>query len=267
MHIFICEDSPDGILTGVYDAWSAKISYGLSHSDIRLVSALPDNYELFCEYHTVSPDSEKAQKVSSTLHRRLGQQFFETILTAALSADFCSNKKKTDKADAIYHTVAAALCSPDGAHVLEHLSDPHVYRVFELSRAAASEAHHLKGFLRFSELKNGVLFARIHPKNNALPILAEHFTDRFPSENFIIYDETRRLAAVHRAGKNYMLVGTADLNTDMLHHFSENETHFCELWLTFFENIAIDARINPKLQAKNLPKRFWADTPELKHRL
>lgn len=170
-----------------------------------------------------------------------------------------------DKANAVYQTIVAALYSPKGARVLDSLSNPYIYRVFELSRATASEAHHLKGFLRFSELQNGVLFSTIHPKNNALPILAEHFTDRFPQENFMIYDETHQLAAVHRAGKNYMLVDASDINTELLQNYSENEARFQKLWLAFFDSIAIEARTNPELQAQSIPKRFWKDAVELRH--
>ena len=62
MYIFICEDSLDGILTGVYDAWSFKIQHeDLSHDDIRLASREPDNYELFSEYIHVETSLEKAQ--------------------------------------------------------------------------------------------------------------------------------------------------------------------------------------------------------------
>ena len=51
MHVFICENTPNGILTGVYDAWELKIQERCSHADIYLVSGQPDNYELFCDYH------------------------------------------------------------------------------------------------------------------------------------------------------------------------------------------------------------------------
>ena len=47
MHVFICENTPNGILTGVYDAWELKIQERCSHADIYLVSGQPDNYELF----------------------------------------------------------------------------------------------------------------------------------------------------------------------------------------------------------------------------
>ena len=265
MYIFICEDSLDGILTGIYDAWNFKIEYKLSsHEDIHLISHEPDNYQLFCEYYPVTVDSEKSKKVSNTLRQKLGVDFFEIIVNAAMALE-SPKKKAMDKADALYQTVVFALNSPVGAKVLDYLGVPCIQRVFELSRATGSEAHHLSGFLRFTELENGVLFAKIHPKNNALPYLAEHFTDRFPQENFIIYDENRQIAAVHRAGKNYMLVDASDLNQDIINRLSEKEQEYQRLWLTFFENIAITARINPKLQAQNIPKRFWKDTIELKN--
>ena len=102
MHVFTCEDTPNGILTGVYDAWEMKIVLHCAHNDLQLLCNPSDNYALFCEYHTVAPSEEKARKVASTLQRKLGQDFYETILTAILTIDL-SPKKKLDKADAVYH--------------------------------------------------------------------------------------------------------------------------------------------------------------------
>lgn len=93
MHVFICENTPNGILTGVYDAWELKIQERCSHADIYLVSGQPDNYELFCDYHTVAPSAEKAGKVVSTLNRKLGHDFYETILTAILSIDLSGKEE------------------------------------------------------------------------------------------------------------------------------------------------------------------------------
>ena len=135
--------------------------------------------------------------------------------------------------------------------------------VFELSRATEAESHHLLGFLRFSELENGVLFATIHPKNNVLPVLGEHFTDRLPMENFLIYDEVRRLAIIHKAGKHYLIADASTLNQDIIKRYSEKELEYRRLWCAFFDSIAIDTRKNPALQQQNIPKRFWKDTVEL----
>ena len=282
MYTFICEDSPNGIFSGIYDAWDFKIkqnnmsckdntsalqhptdsTHTCSHEDIHIVCHEPDNYQLFYEYIHVKTSAEKADKVARTIQRRLGSEFYDTILNAILSI-VPAKENDLDKADAIYHTLVLGLNTAAGARAIHDLSNPYVHRLFTLSRATANEAHHLLGFLRFSELENGVLFSTIHPKNNALPILAEHFTDRLPQENFMIYDENRQLAAVHAAGKNFMLVDASGIDQDLLKRTSEKESAYQKLWLAFFDQIAIQARVNPKLQAQNIPKRFWEDTPEL----
>ena len=282
MYTFICEDSPNGIFSGIYDAWDFKVNqnkkypagstatdtssrmypHACSHEDIHLVCHEPDNYQLFYEYIHVETSTEKSDKVARTIQCRLGSEFYDAILNAILSI-VPAKKNDLDKADAIYHTLVLGLNTAAGARAIHDLSNPYVHRLFTLSRATANEAHHLLGFLRFSELENGVLFSTIHPKNNALPILAEHFIDRLPQENFMIYDENRQLAAVHAAGKNFMLVDASGIDQDLLKRTSEKESAYQKLWLAFFDQIAIQARINPKLQAQNIPKRFWSDTPEL----
>lgn len=70
MYIFLCEDSIDGIFTGIYDAWASK--YG--HANISLTTCPPDNYVLFCEYITVQTDYGKSQKVARTLQKCLGEE-------------------------------------------------------------------------------------------------------------------------------------------------------------------------------------------------
>ena len=65
-----------------------------------------------------------------------------------------------------------------GARVTKMLTNPHVLRVTELSRKAVNEAHLFKGFVRFDELKGGVLYSRIQPKCYVVPLIINHFQDR-----------------------------------------------------------------------------------------
>ena len=207
MYIFQCEDSIDGIFTGVYDAWASH--YG--HKHIQLSSDNSGNLMLFSEYIPVIPDSDKSRKVSRTMITRLGTDFYETICKCAMADSHC-RKLTMDKANAIYQTIVMALALPEGAKVLEYLSEPCISCIFELCRQTANEGHHLLEFLRFSELKSGILFAQIHAKNDVLPILATHFTDRLPLENFIIYDASHQMAAVHKSSKDYLIVDASSLN-------------------------------------------------------
>lgn len=258
MYVFVCEDNLEGIFSGVYDACASR----LGHRNIRLITGEPENYELFSEYIHVTPSDEKTGKVIRTITTRFGMQFYESIYQAAMSGEARATGKM-DKADAIYETILLALAGGDGQKVLLSLGEPCVYRIFELCRATNREACHQLEFLRFSELENGVLFATIHPKDNVLPYLAEHFTDRLPTENFMIYDATHQTVAVHKASMRYILTDAADLDLEKANRYSENEQEFRNLWLTFFDHIAIEARTNPHLQMQMIPKRYWADTPDL----
>lgn len=258
MYIFLCEDSIDGIFTGVYDAWASR--YG--HGNISLTTCPTDNYSLFDEYVTVQTDYEKSEKVARTLRSRLGEDTYTEICQAASSTEEYDRKKAMNKGEAIYRTIVLALALKDGSKVLNYLGEPYVNRVFHLSRSTGNEAHHLLGFLRFQELENGILFARIHPRNHVLPFLGEHFSDRLPQENFMIYDASHSQAALHPKGKGFFLTDTGELDEEMLHRYSPEETEYQKLWCRFFDSIAVEARINPKLQNQNILKRFQQDVIE-----
>lgn len=258
MHIFICEDSIDGIFTGVYDAWASR--YG--HSHVSLTTHVPDNYSLFDEYIQADTDPEKSRKVARTLHDRMGEETYQEICQAASAAEAPSGRKYMDKADAIYRTIVLALSLPDPGRVLQYLGEPYVNRTFQLSLSTGNEAHHLLGFLRFQELADGILFARIHPRNDVLPFLGDHFSDRLPQENFVIYDATRQMAVLHPRGKGYFITDAHDLNQAALGQFSLQEEEYQRLWRGFVDSIAIEARKNPALQNQNLPRHFQRDMVE-----
>ena len=74
---------------------------------------------------------------------------------------------------------------------------PACYDIFGLCRNVYNENHLLTEFLRFSETPGGILVSRIGPKNDIMTLLAPHFADRLPEENWVIYDENHKRAAVH----------------------------------------------------------------------
>ena len=100
--VFLCEDTPDGIFTAVYDAWDSR----LGHEHVRLSTVCDGNLELFCEYVQTEPDTEKAEKVIRTIKRRMGEEAFEMIAYAASYPD-------DQKADAIYRMIVTGLHLPE----------------------------------------------------------------------------------------------------------------------------------------------------------
>lgn len=56
----------------------------MEHKNIKLCINDTITYELFSEYITVTPDSEKSKKVGRTIIARLGMEVYQDILQAVL---------------------------------------------------------------------------------------------------------------------------------------------------------------------------------------
>ncbi len=253
--ILQCENSFVGILTGIYEAYALRIP----HWRINLQIEEEGNLCLFSEYKKVEPDVQKAEKVSNTLQKKFGEKDFYTICLALASF---SEKK----AQAVYKTVVWGLSSGRRKNILGHLADDNVRTVMELGRQVENELHHLQGFLRFHELEGGILYAVMRPKSDIIMPLAEHFSDRLPMEDFLIYDEGRNQYAVHAAGKEwFMMQGESNKNGDDAVNAEEDmkrmqpsadDGYYQELFCRFCHTISIEARKNLKLQQNMLPLRF-----------
>ena len=244
--ILLCEDTPEGIFTAIYEAYALKVS----HDRIYLQIGDSENFRLFSTYRKVLTDTEKAQKVMNTLKRRFIASDYYHLWMALATGD-------TRKAQAVYRTIVWGLSGKAKGSVLAHMTDDNVRLVVELSRRAGNEMHRIKEFLRFAELENGILYAVIGPKDNVLPMVVDHFADRLPMENFLILDENRNLYAVHPAGKDWFLMKGCDtLIEDREISNSAAEEYYQELFRGFCHSISIESRKNLKLQQNMLPLRF-----------
>ena len=242
MTVFLCEDSPDGIFCGVYDAWMSR----LGHANVRLELPGGDR-ELFCEYREAAPDEAKAAKVVDSIRRKLGEAVYETAYQACLSWE-------PKRADAVYRFLVYAFAM--GAKVLDLLQLPAVYEVFRLNRYVAREQHHYVEFTRFSQMEGNILVGKIAPRNNVTVLVARHFADRMPSENWILYDCGRKLAAVHQADRGWMMVHADSEQWQRYMEKATDEKAYENLWKTFHQAIAIEARANYQCQRNLLPLRF-----------
>jgi len=243
--ILVCEDSVEGILTGVYHAYELR----RNHETIHLQTSEIENYRLFSTCQTVTADEAKSIKVLRTIYNRFGTDAYTQLCQAMVSHD-------PSKADAVYHTIVAGISGNYRGRLMEHLSNRDIQQVFRLSRNTGIEIHHILGFLRFQELQNGVLLARYRPDNDITTMIMPHFANRLPNEDFAIYDEQRKYYAVHPKGKQWYLVrGELPFSKEQ-EVYSDKEAGCQMLYRHFCQSIAIKERENPKLQRNMLPLRF-----------
>lgn len=249
MYIYRCEDTQESIFTAIYNVYEDR----RAEEEVRL--ELTDEPFLFAEYISVAADPLKSKKVADTIVRRFGMEDSYKIAYALSSSD-------PDKPQAVYRTVSLGLKeNVRPRHLFDNLADDDVRLAFALAKNAGREYDHLRGFLRFEELERGALYARFSPKNNLLPFLMEHFADRLPIENFVIYDGGRRRMGVHKSGNSqwYLMECDENLGEPIMHEelkLSENEEEYQELFKWFCQKIAIKERRNLSLQKNMLPLRF-----------
>lgn len=243
--VLVCEDSQIGIFTGIYEAYERKLNI----DEVRIAVGEDENLRLFASYIPIAPQEEKAVKVAKTVRKLTGEENYMKLCMALSSRD-------DEKGQAVFRTIVLILRDKQHAWgVMNRLADANVRTVFELSRSVQNEVHHLQGFVRFEEVDGGGLFARIGPKNDVVLYLMPHFSDRFPKENFVIYDEKHHILGVHQSGCDWYLVRDFQLNTETLKG-SLKEQKYSELFRHFCHTIAIKERHNEALQKNLLPLRF-----------
>lgn len=240
MIVYTCKDTFEDMMTCIYEAWASKIN----HKNLRLDIEPYGNLELFCEYRHVDADTEKAKKVTASIINKISSKAFRMVFRCAMSI-------LPNKLDIIYRFLLLGFAYPD--KVTSMLQHPYVNAIFEANRKVLNETHLFREFTRFSALPNGILVAHIEPKSNLLSLLSPSFDDRLPSENWMIIDDTRKIAAVHEADNETWFTSLSDNEFSRLKYSEKAEDPFIDMWKTFFRTIAIKERENPVCQRTHLP--------------
>lgn len=201
---------------------------------------------LFGEKEIVT-DEEKAARVWRSVPERLGTEAANLVRYSFFT---CLEEKEM----ALLRFLRRAY--PVGPQIVLHEKLDEVRTVKRAVQHLFSEAHLLKGFVRFSEYRSGkerLLVSVIGPKNFVLPFLANHFRMRLPGEDWLIYDEVHHAAAVGRRGKTEIV----PLEELTLAPPDEGEERCRALWRRFYDTIEIKPRHNERCRMSQLPKRYW----------
>ncbi len=231
----------DGMLTCIFE------SYERHEAPAVICSPYMEQGTLF-ETRIVPTSATKAQRVLSGLTRVAGESASHLLQLMHLT---CLPEKERR---ALLFTRLAMKTGPTVMHML---TDQRVNLPVQAVRYLETEAHHLCGFVRFTE-EEGTLISFIEPRNNVLPLLDIHFSDRLPEERFIIYDRTRRMALMHLPDASRIV----PLNELRCPALSQHELDIQLLWRRFHQTIAIEGRINRCLQRNLLPLHFRPDMTE-----
>ncbi|MBB5263093.1 putative DNA metabolism protein [Catenibacillus scindens] len=249
--VYVCEDCTEGILSAVYEAYLSR--YGHKYITIETENFCQPSF--FCDYIQVPTDIEHGESVARAIMKKISGEAWHWVYMASMAGE-------PGKAQHIYRFLNMGFANPE--KVCSALTQDDVLAVYKLSRKVGRETDKLMGFVRFKELSGGILFGKIAPKHQQLQLLGNHFADRLPEENWVLYDENRRMACVHKALGPWVIQKDVEAFLGRTEKISEEEAEFSHMWKTFFEHIAIDQRVNPRLQMQMMPKRFWSNMTEMK---
>ena len=174
----------DGFLCCVYESYANK----------ELPAAIlgPDDEQLsLLTTREVETDPFRAARVLKSIPARISEDALYLVERAMLTCLPDREKKLLEFLRLGYRK---------GPMVMDMLHDDAVQPVMSAVNHLGREAHLYLGFVRFTQ-NAGVLAAVIEPKNRVLPLISQHFIDRYPNEAFIIFDRTHREALVAQQGR------------------------------------------------------------------
>lgn len=247
MKIYLYDDTFEGLLTSIYDAFYANGSpptsiYGKSQTNTPL---------LLGNIVEISTDINKFKKVKNAIINKINFLSLKKIYFA-----FLSNYE--DKGIIIFNYLKIAFkLGPD---VHDFLNLDVIRLVDNITKKVLNECHRFEGFIRFNQIEEKLLYSSIEPDNDILELIGDHFKNRFPREYFIIHDISRQKALIYNT--NFYEIIDMDMETYEKLKFHNDE--YTDLWKTYFKATTIQERKNLKLQCRMMPKRYWKHILETK---
>lgn len=238
MKIIVYDGTFEGFLTVIFTSYKENFKVKIERGKDQ-ISFLDQKY--------IKTNFEKAKRVEDSIKKNISKEFYYDIKIA-----FKSDYKNKD-------TIIARLIKLSFLKGEKITKSTNKYSIAfnKMVKNYSREAHAFKGLLRFKEIQEGFLFAKYESHNDILEDLSRHFLQRMPKEKFVIYDKNRNKAFVSIYG-NFEVVEI--LNLDIKE--SKKEEFFQNLWIGFYDAIAIKERKNKKLMIENMPKKYWKNLPE-----
>ena len=269
MLVYTFDHTFDGLLTAIYDAFAL-------HQQPDELMAEGDVLPLFCDaVHLVETASDKSGRVWRGLEKQLKREALHLITVSWLS-------EERSLYTPLFHYIYKVF--QQKTDISANFSDADVLYVTNTARRVMHEQHRMKQFMRFQKAIDGTYLGVVSPDNDVLPLIIDHFADRFRDQQWLIFDARRKYGYYHAAegatvpGDGGLTLPPAegagpavritfenadalpfDLQTGKLSDdlLSENDQLFQELWRTYFKAICIRERLNPRKQLNDMPRRYW----------
>ena len=230
--ILVYDGSFEGFLSLVYEVYYKKLK------PTKIYKTLP-NEIIFEEILEIQTSEENSTKVLKAIKTKFPKPIVEKILNI-----FMCDSRAFEVA-----LLEFIIIGFKDTKQLFNINNSSVFYLSNLEKELFKNVHKMYAFLRFEELDDDTLYAKLECKFNVVYFLAKHFLKRFNNQNFIIHDINRKIAFI-KTKDDYSIQEVAFFDEP---NYSINEEKFQKLWKRFFKGVTIEERINPKLQQQLVP--------------
>ncbi|MCG3697383.1 TIGR03915 family putative DNA repair protein [Aliarcobacter butzleri] len=230
--ILVYDGTFEGFLSLVYEVYYKKLK------PIKIYKILP-NEMIFEEILELKTSKDNAMKVLTAIKTKFPKELIQRILNI-----FMCDSKEFEMALLEYIIIGFKEVKQ-----LYNINNSCVFYLNNLEKELFRNVHKLTGFIRFEELEDATLYAKVESKFNVVYFLGKHFLKRFNNQNFIIHDLNRKLAFV-KMQNDFSVQEVAFFDEP---NYSSNEQKFQKLWKSFFNAVTIKERLKPKLQRRLVP--------------
>lgn len=247
MVVYVFDGSFQGLLTAVFEVFARK------QDVVKLMQENRFEPGFFDTSVRISTEPNKAERVWLGLQKKIGiegqRQFYKAFLA-----------EQPDVLQHLFRYAQYVFRNPDGC--AENYGNDDVLAMSQAAQKVHREKHRMEAFVRFKKHQNGLFMATIYPDFNVLPLICQHFKDRYADQPWVIYDERRdygiyydgtTVCEVILASKPKALTEQDILETGLDGH----EQLYTTLWSDYFRSTNIAERRNKKLHLQHVPKRYW----------
>ena len=230
--ILVYDGTFEGFLSLVYEVYYKKLK------PIKIYKNLP-NEMIFEEIFEIETLQENTIKVLNAIKTKFPKELIQRILNIFM----CDSKEFE------LYLLEYIIIGFKETKQLYNINNSYVFYLNNLEKELFRNVHKLTGFIRFEELEDGTLYAKVESKFNVVYFLGKHFLKRFNNQNFIVHDLNRKLAFV-KIQNDFSVQEVAFFDEP---NYSSNEQKFQKLWKSFFNAVTIKERLKPKLQRQLVP--------------
>ena len=253
MYVYYYDSSFEGLLTAVFDMYSRH-----EQPDTLMANEMP--LPMFAEQvHHVISDTAKAERVWRGILSRTERYVSDMLIYVWLS-------EEPESEMLLLRYMRKIFDCPKGKSY--DFNDPDILQAKKTAQRVSQERHRLIQFIRFRKTANGTYFAPVAPRHNALPLVVNHFRNRFADQKWIIYDMLRDYGYGYDLSQvmeikldRSTLSPSGDFPEDM---YDPQDQLYGRLWKEYYETLGIKERYNPALRRRNMPVRYWKYMTEFK---